>query len=50
MAKIGIFFGTDSGTTRMIAKKISKKPGDDVCDKPLNVNRISVATCCNLIP
>lgn len=42
MKKIGIFFGTDSGTTRLIAKKIAKKLGPDVADKPLNVNRISV--------
>jgi len=42
MSKIGIFFGTDSGTTRLMAKKMAKKLGDDVCDKPLNVNRISV--------
>ena len=42
MSKIGIFFGTDSGTTRLIAKKMAKKLGDEVCDKPLNVNRISV--------
>ncbi len=38
MNRIGIFFGTDSGTTRLMAKKMSKKPGD-VADKPLNVNR-----------
>jgi flavodoxin I len=42
MSKIGIIFGTDSGTTRLIAKKMAKKLGDDVCDKPINVNRISV--------
>jgi flavodoxin I len=42
MTKIGIFFGTDSGTTRLMAKKMAKKLGDEVCDKPLNVNRISV--------
>jgi flavodoxin I len=42
MTKIGIFFGTDSGTTRLMAKKMAKKLGDTVCDKPLNVNRISV--------
>jgi flavodoxin I len=42
MNKIGIFFGTDSGTTRLIAKKIAKKLGD-ACDKPLNVNRIELA-------
>lgn len=39
--KIGIFFGTDTGTTRLIAKKIAKALGD-VASKPLNVNRISV--------
>ncbi|MBI1423273.1 MAG: flavodoxin [Gammaproteobacteria bacterium] len=42
MSKIGIFFGTDSGTTRLMAKKMAKKLGDEVCDKPLNVNRTSV--------
>jgi flavodoxin I len=42
MSKIGIFFGTDSGTTRLMAKKMAKKLGDGVCDKPLNVNRITV--------
>lgn len=40
MSKIGIFFGTDTGTTRLIAKKMAKLLGDDVADKPLNVNRI----------
>ncbi len=44
MSKIGIFFGTDSGTTRLIAKKIAKnmkkRLGDDAVVKPLNVNRI----------
>lgn len=40
MNKIGIFFGTDSGTTRLIAKKIAKKLGPELADKPLNVNRI----------
>ena len=43
MAQIGIFFGTDSGTTRLIAKKIAKKLklrlGDEAVAKPLNVNR-----------
>ena len=44
MTKIGIFFGTDSGTTRLIAKRIakslSKRLGEDRVAKPLNVNRI----------
>jgi flavodoxin I len=47
MQKIGIFFGTDSGTTRLIAKKIARaikaKSDVDVVDKPVNVNRIDVA-------
>lgn len=41
MNKIGIFFGTETGTTRLIAKKIHKKLGDEIADKPLNVNRVS---------
>jgi flavodoxin I len=45
MHKIGIFFGTDSGTTRLIAKKIAKqlksRIGDEAVGKPLNVNRAS---------
>ena len=41
MAEIGIFFGTDSGTTRLMAKKMAKQLGD-VASKPLNVNRITV--------
>lgn len=41
MSKIGIFFGTNSGTTRLVAKKIARKLGDAVADAPLNVNRIS---------
>lgn len=44
MHKIGMFFGTESGTTRLIAKKIMKKlrarVGDDQVAKPLNVNRV----------
>jgi flavodoxin I len=40
MNKIGIFFGTETGTTRLIAKKIHARLGEAVADKPLNVNRI----------
>jgi len=36
MGKIGIYFGTDTGTTRLIAKKIV-----DAAAKPVNVNRIT---------
>jgi flavodoxin I len=43
MNDIGIFFGTDSGTTRLIGKKIAKRlkarVGDQGIRKPLNVNR-----------
>ncbi|MBT3046840.1 MAG: flavodoxin [Candidatus Thiodiazotropha sp.] len=44
MHKIGIFFGTDSGTTRLIAKRIARnlksRLGEQVAAKPVNVNRI----------
>ena len=41
--KIGMFFGTETGTTRLIAKKMYKLLGDDIADKPVNVNRIAPA-------
>jgi flavodoxin I len=41
MNTVGIFFGTDTGTTRLIAKKIAKRLGAQLAGKPLNVNRIS---------
>jgi len=34
MAKVGIFFGTDTGNTRKVAKNISKQLGD-IADKPV---------------
>jgi flavodoxin I len=40
MNKIGIFFGTETGTTRLVAKKIYTRLGDDIAAKPVNVNRI----------
>lgn len=43
MNKIGFFFGTETGTTRLVAKKMHKKLGDEICDKPINVNRITPA-------
>ena len=42
MNKIGIFFGTDTGNTRLIAKMIANKLGQDIASKPLNINRISI--------
>lgn len=41
MGKIGIFFGSDTGNTRRVAKNLSKKLGDDAAD-PVNVNKASV--------
>lgn len=41
MSKIGIFFGTDTGTTRLVAKKIYKALGEELADKPKNINRTS---------
>lgn len=42
MAKIGIFFGTDTGRTRLIAKQIAKKLGDAAA-VPLNIGRATLA-------
>lgn len=42
-SKIGIFFGTETGTTRLIAKKIHARLGDAIAAKPVNVNRIEPA-------
>lgn len=42
MKKIGIYFGTDTGTTRLIAKKVARQLGESAA-KPLNVNRTEVA-------
>ena len=41
MNKIGMFFGTETGTTRLISKKLHKLFGADIADKPVNVNRIT---------
>ncbi len=41
MAKIGIFFGTDTGRTRLVAKQIAKKLGEDA-DAPVNIGRATV--------
>lgn len=42
MAKIGIFFGTDTGRTRLIAKQIAKKLGD-AAESPVNIGRTTLA-------
>jgi flavodoxin I len=41
MAKIGIFFGTDTGNTRRIAKDITSALGADAA-KPVNIRNASV--------
>ncbi len=41
MAKVGIFFGTDTGNSRKVAKTIHKQLGE-VCDKPVNIKTASV--------
>lgn len=43
MSKIGIFFGTDTGSTRLVAKKIFSMLGDELADKPKNINRTPLA-------
>ncbi|XTZ36583.1 flavodoxin [Salmonella enterica] len=42
MANIGIFFGTDTGKTRKIAKMISQKLGE-AAEAPVNINRVELA-------
>lgn len=42
MAKVGIFFGTDTGNTRKFAKKIAAQLGEAVADKPVNINKASL--------
>ncbi len=42
MTKIGIFFGTDTGNTRRIAKDIATKLGSAIAAKPVNVRNASV--------
>lgn len=41
MARIGIFFGTNTGKTRKVAKMIKKRFDDETMADPVNVNRSS---------
>ena len=41
MAKIGIFFGTDTGRTRLISKQMAKKLGD-AAEAPVNIGRTTL--------
>lgn len=42
MARIGIFFGTDTGRTRLVAKQIARKLGE-AADAPVNIGRSTLA-------
>lgn len=42
MGKIGIFFGTDTGRTRLLAKQIAKKIGEAAAT-PVNIGRTTLA-------
>lgn len=42
MDQIGIFFGTDTGRTRLVAKQIAKKLGDTAA-APVNIGRTTLA-------
>jgi flavodoxin I len=43
MAKVGIFFGTDTGKTRKVSKLIHKAFDSDDVAKPVNINRCQLA-------
>ena len=43
MARIGIFFGSNTGKTRKVSKMIKKRFDDDTMADPVNVNRTSAA-------
>ncbi|MDP2904291.1 MAG: flavodoxin [Methylovulum sp.] len=47
MAKIGIFFGTDTGNTRRIAKDISTLLAFGLAAKPVNIRNASVEDLLN---
>ena len=42
MTKVGIFFGTDTGNTRRVAKDIATTLGSTIAAKPVNVRNASV--------
>ena len=42
MSKTGIFFGTDTGSTRLVAKKNYGLLGADVADKLKKINRTRI--------
>jgi flavodoxin I len=42
MTTVGIFFGTDTGNTRIVAKIIHKQIGESVADRPVNIKNATV--------
>ncbi len=42
MAKVGIFFGSDTGKTRKVAKLIHEALGSDAVAAPVNINKASI--------
>ncbi|AXQ95221.1 flavodoxin [Cereibacter azotoformans] len=44
MTRIGLFFGTDTGKTRKVARQIKALFDDGLMAKPVNVNRAEVET------
>lgn len=42
MAKVGIFFGSDTGKTRKVAKMIHEAFGSDAVAAPVNINKASI--------
>ena len=43
MAKVGIFFGSDTGKTRKVAKLIQDAFASDDVAAPVNINKASIA-------
>lgn len=43
MVKVGVFFGTDTGNTRRIAKDITNALGSAIAAKPVNIRNAEVA-------
>lgn len=44
MAKVGIFYGTDTGSTRKVAKLIQQAFGEDLAAAPKNINQVQDAS------
>ncbi|MDO9160765.1 MAG: flavodoxin [Methylococcaceae bacterium] len=42
MAKVGVFFGTDTGNTRRVAKDITTTLGSAIAAKPVNIRNATV--------